>query len=298
MNTRLVLTVSENNPHVLVIRLSSGKTLSLPSTRVIFRKQGIMDFHSNFRSTGAQQNQAALDVGLRAYMLRVFNWMAVALVLTAVSAYGVVNTSLRAVFFHTQFLSDGRAVVGPTIFGIIAILSPLAFVLILSFGVNKLSRNAAQTLFIVYSIVMGVSLSSLLLVYTGASVVRTFFIAASVYGAVALWGYTTKRSLVGLGTFLFMGVIGLLIAAVVSMIFPSSFMTTCISFLGVLIFTGFTAYDTQRIKISYQQYAYSMASDDIGKMSVYDALSMYLNFVNLFQYLLYFLGDRSGGNRG
>lgn len=254
-----------------------------------------MAFHPDFQGTKTQQGQSVVDAGLRAYMLRVFNWMAVALILTAVSAYAVVNTSLRTIFYHAHYLSDGRVAVGPTLLGTIAIFAPLAFVLVLSFGVNRLSRSTAQTVFLLYSVAMGVSLSSILLFYTGASVVRTFFIAATLYASVSLWGYVTNRSLVGMGSFLFMGLIGLIIAGLVNIFFPSSVMTTVISFIGVLVFTGFTAYDTQRIKMSYHYYVNSLGSDDIGKMSVYDALSMYLNFVNLFQYLLQLFGERSGG---
>lgn len=254
-----------------------------------------MAFHPDFQSTDTQRGQSIVDAGLRAYMLRVYNWMAVALILTAVSGYAVVNTSLRTLFYQTHILSDGRMSTGPTLLGMVAIFAPLAFVLVLSFGVNRLSRSTAQTIFLLYSVAMGVSLSSILLFYTGASVVRTFFIAASLYAAVSLWGYVTKRSLMGMGSFLYMGLIGLIIAGLVNLFFPSSMMTMLVSFVGVLIFTGFTAYDTQRIKMSYQYYASSLGADDIGKMSVYDALSMYLNFVNLFQYLLQFLGERSGG---
>ncbi|MXV36221.1 MULTISPECIES: Bax inhibitor-1/YccA family protein [unclassified Saccharibacter] len=254
-----------------------------------------MAFHPDFQGTETQQGQSAVDAGLRAYMLRVFNWMAVALLLTSISAYAVVNTSLKTLFYSAHMLSDGRVSVGPTLLGIVAIFAPLAFVLVLSFGVNRLSRNAAQALFLVYSLVMGVSLSSILLFYTGTSVVRTFLITASLYAAISLWGYVTKRSLAGMGSFLFMGLIGLIIAGLVNMFFPSDKASMLISFVGVLIFTGFTAYDTQRIKMSYQYYVSALGPDDVGKMSVYDALSMYLNFVNMFQYLLQFFGQRTGG---
>ncbi|MXV44169.1 BAX inhibitor (BI)-1/YccA family protein [Saccharibacter sp. 17.LH.SD] len=252
-----------------------------------------MAFNSDFRSAESQQGQVAFDAGLRAYMLRVFNWMAFALVLTAVSAYAVVHTSLRGIFFRAHGLANGQIVMGPSIIGMVAIFLPLVFVMVLSFGVNRLSRSAAQGIFILYSVAMGISLSSILLAYTGASVVRTFLIAASLYSAVALWGYVTNRSLSGFGMFLFMGLVGLMIAGLVNMFIPTSFMTTAISFVGVLLFSGYTAYDTQRIKMSYLQYMGAYSADDIGKLSIYDALSMYLNFVNLFQSLLQFVGVRS-----
>ncbi|MCX8666268.1 Bax inhibitor-1/YccA family protein [Acetobacteraceae bacterium B3987] len=252
-----------------------------------------MAFHSNFETTRGQA-AAAFDAGLRAYMLRVYNWMALALALTGVTAYAVVHTSLRALFFHVVQRGDVFAL-APTGLGMVSIFAPLAFVLVLSFGVNRLSRSTVQLLFLLFSVVMGVSMASLLLAYTGASVVRTFFITASLYGVMSLWGYVTNRSLMGFGSFLTMGLVGLMIASLVNMFLPAHGLTVLISFVGVLVFTGLTAYDTQRIKFSYQQYAAVLPADEMGKMGVYDALSMYLNFVNLFQLLLQFTGTRSDG---
>lgn len=252
-----------------------------------------MAFHSNFDTTRGQA-AAAFDAGLRAYMLRVYNWMALALALTGVTAYAVVHTSLRALFFHVVQRGDVFAL-APTGLGMVSVFAPLAFVLVLSFGVNRLSRSTVQLLFLLFSVVMGVSMASLLLAYTGASVVRTFFITASLYGVMSLWGYVTNRSLMGFGSFLTMGLVGLMIASLVNMFLPAHGLTVLISFVGVLVFTGLTAYDTQRIKFSYQQYAAVLPADEMGKMGVYDALSMYLNFVNLFQLLLQFTGTRSDG---
>lgn len=252
-----------------------------------------MAFHSDFDTTRGQA-AAAFDAGLRAYMLRVYNWMALALALTGVTAYAVVHTSLRALFFHVVQRGNVFAL-APTGLGMVSIFAPLAFVLVLSFGVNRLSRSTVQLLFLLFSVVMGVSMASLLMAYTGASVVRTFFITASLYGVMSLWGYVTNRSLMGFGSFLTMGLVGLVIASLVNMFFPAHGLTVLISFVGVLVFTGLTAYDTQRIKFSYQQYAAVLPADEMGKMGVYDALSMYLNFVNLFQLLLQFTGTRSGG---
>lgn len=253
-----------------------------------------MAFHSNFGATQGRTAAEAFDAGLRAYMLRIYNWMAFALFLTAVTAYAVVHTSLRTLFFHVVQRGDAF-MLSPTALGMVGVFAPLAFVLVLSFGVNRLSRSAAQTLFLLYSVVMGISMASLLMAYTGASVVRTFFITASLYAVMSLWGYVTNRSLTGLGSFLMMGLIGLVIASLVNMFLPAHGMTVLISFLGVLLFTGFTAYDTQRIKLTYQQYAAAMPSEELAKMSIYDALTMYLNFVNLFQSLLQLTGIRSGG---
>ncbi|MCX5619797.1 Bax inhibitor-1/YccA family protein [Bombella pollinis] len=253
-----------------------------------------MASYSDFDSSRGYSAAAAFDAGLRAYMVRVYNWMAFALFLTAVTAYAVVHTSLRTLFFHVVQRGD-EFVLAPTGLGMVGVFAPLAFVLVLSFGVNRLSRSTAQMLFVLYSVVMGISMASILMAYTGASVVRTFFITASLYGVMSLWGYVTKRSLMGMGSFLMMGLIGLVIASLVALFIPSQGMTTVISFIGVLIFVGFTAYDTQRIKFSYQSYASALPAEALGKMSVYDALSMYLNFVNLFQFLLQFTGTRSGG---
>ncbi|MBA5725145.1 Bax inhibitor-1/YccA family protein [Bombella favorum] len=252
-----------------------------------------MAFHSDFETTRGQA-AAAFDAGLRAYMLRVYNWMALALALTGITAYAVVHTSLRALFFHIVQRGDVFTL-APTGLGMLSIFAPLAFVLVLSFGVNRLSRSTVQLLFLLFSVVMGISMASLLMAYTGASVVRTFFITASLYGVMSFWGYVTNRSLMGFGSFLTMGLIGLLIASLVNMFLPAHGLTVLISFVGVLLFTGLTAYDTQRIKFSYQQYATVLPAEELGKMGVYDALSMYLNFVNLFQFLLQFTGTRSDG---
>ncbi|MCL1561977.1 BAX inhibitor (BI)-1/YccA family protein [Parasaccharibacter sp. TMW 2.1886] len=252
-----------------------------------------MAFHSDYETTRGQA-AAAFDAGLRAYMLRVYNWMALALGITGVTAYAVVHTSLRALFFHVVQRGDAFAL-APTGLGMVSVFAPLAFVMVLSFGVNRLSRSTVQLLFVLFSVAMGVSMASLLLAYTGSSVVRTFFIAASLYGVMSLWGYVTNRSLMGMGSFLTMGLIGLVIASLVNMFIPAHGLTMAISFIGVLLFTGLTAYDTQRIKLSYQQYASVLPAEETGKMGIYDALTMYLNFVNLFQFLLQFTGTRSGG---
>ncbi|MDF7674494.1 Bax inhibitor-1/YccA family protein [Acetobacteraceae bacterium ESL0709] len=251
-----------------------------------------MAFQYDYNASDSRQNFAAMDAGLRAYMLRVYNWMAVALVVTGGVALAVVNTSLRDVFFHVVSSQSGW-MIAPTVLGYVAIFAPLLFVMVLSFGVNRLSRSTAQILFLAFSAVMGISMASLFFAYTGTSIARTFFITAALYASVSLWGYVTNRSLTGMGSFLFMGMVGLLIAMIVNMFFHSGMVDLLVSCAGVLIFTGFTAYDTQRIKFSYQQqYAY-VGPEMLAKNSIYDALSMYLNFVNLFQFLLQFLGVRN-----
>jgi uncharacterized protein len=171
----------------------------------------------------------------------------------------------------------------------VLILSPLAFVMVLSFGINKLSTPAAQGVFWAFAAVMGLSMSTIFLTYTGTSIARMFFITAGAFAGLSLFGYTTKKDLSGFGTFLVMGLIGLIIASVVNMFLGSSVMQFVISVIGVLIFAGLTAYDTQRIKNMYFQVA---GSDFIGKAVVMGALSLYLDFINMFMFMLQLFGSR------
>ncbi|MEL6968190.1 MAG: Bax inhibitor-1/YccA family protein, partial [Pseudomonadota bacterium] len=172
----------------------------------------------------------------------------------------------------------------------VIMLAPLAFVLVLSFGINKLSVATSQIVFWVYSAVMGLSLSSIFLVFTGASIAQTFFVTAAAFGALSLYGYTTKRSLSGMGSFLLMGLIGLIIASVVNIFLASSALAFAVNVIGVLIFAGLTAYDTQRLKETYDMVIGN--SEAMAKSSIMGALSLYLNFVNMFMFLLQFMGDR------
>ena len=236
-----------------------------------------------------------VDAGLRAYMLSVYNWMTAGLVLTGVVAYGVAETSLRDLFFH-QVFTPGGIITRPTGLGMITIFAPLAFVMVMSFGVNKLSRQAAQGLFWAFCAVMGASLSNILIVYTHTSVASTFFITAATFAAMSLWGYTTKRDLSSLGSFLFMGLIGLIIASLVNMFLHSPAVSFMVSLIGVALFTVFTAFDTQRIRATYQYYLSYVGPEEMGKRSVYDALTLYLNFINLFTFLLQFMGVRNNNN--
>ena len=227
---------------------------------------------------------AAIDEGLRSYMLRVYNYMGLGLVVTGVVAY-----------FTSQWAMSSQAnaelLYGSPLAWVI-MLSPLAFVLVLSFGINKLSVGAAQAVFWAFAAVMGLSLSSIFLVYTGASIAKVFFITAATFGAMSLYGYTTKRDLTGMGNFLMMGLIGIIIASVVNIFLQSAAVQFMVSILGVLIFCGLTAFDTQRIKNDYIEYSYAEGTDEAGKRSVMDALGLYLNFINLFQFLLQFMGVR------
>lgn len=249
-----------------------------------------MGLHSPFQDV--EQQSVLYDMGLRRYMMRVYGWMGCALVVTALVAYLVTNTSLFGIFFSMS--EDGR--LGYSALGLVAAFSPLAFVLVLSFGIRRLSYGAVRALFLLYSALIGVSFSVWLIAYTATSVVQTFFITSLLYLTMSLWGYVTKRSLASFGSFLFMGLIGIVIALVVNMFTQSTMMNFLISCFGVLIFTGFTAYDTQRIKLSYQSYLALYSQEEIGKASIYDALSLYLNFINLFSFILSLTGTRSNSN--
>jgi uncharacterized protein len=245
------------------------------------------DYDSNRIIRGQAADVGAIDAGLRAYMLRVYNYMLVGLGLTGGTAWLTANTSLRDVFF--QYVPQANAY-GLTMLGMIAVFAPLGLVLLISFRINRMSVGAAQSTFWVYAGLMGVSLASILLNFTGESVARVFFITAATFGAMSLWGYTTKRDLTGLGSFLFMGLIGIIIASLVNMFLHSGMLMFIVSVAGVLIFTGLTAYDTQNIKEMYY------AGDDgtlAGKKAIMGALRLYLDFINLFLMLMQLLG----GNR-
>ena len=250
------------------------------------------DFRSMSRAQGAGAQAGVIDAGLRAYMLRVYNWMTSGLVLTGIVAFAVAHTSARDLFYH-QVQTYGGLALRPTGLGYLSIFAPLGFVLVMSFGINRLSKPAVQGLFWAFCALMGVSLTNIFFVYTDTSIVRVFFITAAMFAGTSLIGYTTKTDLTKFGSFLIMGVIGILIAMVVNIFLHSSGLQLMVSFLGVLIFTGLTAYDTQRIKFSYAQFAAYEGVDQAAKRSVYDALSLYLNFINMFQFLLQLTGSRN-----
>ncbi len=231
--------------------------------------------------------EAGYDEGLRSYMLSIYNYMASGVLLTGVIALLVSsNPTLLAVFF-AQNPDTGR--IGPTLLGWIAMLSPLALVMVMNFGINKLSESQLKLCFWAFAGLMGVSMSTIFLQYTGASIAQTFFVTAAGYGALSLYGYSTKRDLSAMGKFLIMGLIGILIAMLANFFFKSAPLQLGINILGVLIFAGLTAYDTQRLKTMYYEL---QGSAFIGKAAVMGALTMYLNFINLFQFLLAFMGQR------
>ncbi|SCB60281.1 hypothetical protein GA0061105_11083 [Rhizobium aethiopicum] len=230
------------------------------------------------------QTGEMIDQGLRAYMLKVYNLMALGLAITGVAAYLGFNFAVQdgqlTQFGALLFQSPLRWVV---------ILAPLAVVFFLSFRIHRMSVSAAQTTFWVYAALVGLSLSSIFLVYTGQSVVQTFFVTAASFGALSLYGYTTRRDLSAMGSFLMMGLFGLIIAVIVNLFLQSSALQFAISVIGVLIFAGLTAYDTQRIKELYYE------ADDVavaGRKAIMGALTLYLDFLNLFMFLLQFMGNR------
>ncbi|WP_419906925.1 Bax inhibitor-1/YccA family protein [Hoeflea sp.] len=240
----------------------------------------LRDYQARGQHVGTQAG-AAIDEGLRSYMLRVYNLMALGLAITGVAAYGTyVLAASNQAFAQVLYASPLRWVV---------MLAPLALVFFLSFRINKMSVSAAQTTFWVYSALMGLSLSSIFLVFTGESIVQVFFITAASFGALSLWGYTTKRDLSGMGSFLFMGLIGIIIAMIVNIFLQSSALQFAISAIGVLVFAGLTAYDTQQIKEMYYE---GDGEAVAGRKAIMGALRLYLDFINLFLFLLQFLGNR------
>ena len=250
------------------------------------------DFRSYPGATSAAENAAVLDAGLRAYMLRVYNWMTSGLLVSGIVAYSILNVpALYDIFYPLVMTSRGEMhVPGGLVW--ISIFAPLAFAMVLSFGVNKLSVGAAQALYWAFSLAMGISLTNILRVYTGASVAEVFFITSGTFAAMSLFGYTTRSDLTRMGSFMMMGLFGVIIASVVNMFVGSSALQYGISLIGVLVFVGLTAYDTQRIKADYVQFVYAGGPQMAAKRSVYDALQLFLNFINLFMLLLQLLGNR------
>lgn len=231
--------------------------------------------------------RAARDVGLRSYMLSVYNYMASGVLLTGIVAMLFANSSLINLI---ATVNPANGAVQPSGLGWIAIFAPLALVFALSFGINRMSAATAQGLYWLYAALIGVQFSTLFLVYTGVSIAQTFFATAAAFMGLSLYGYTTKRDLSGMGTFLIMGVVGLLVAMVINLFLQSTGLNLLISCLGVLIFAGLTAYDTQKIKSIYFMVAGS--GEAMAKTAVMGALRLYLDFINMFLFLLRFMGQR------
>jgi FtsH-binding integral membrane protein len=248
------------------------------------------------RADAGTRVDTGIDEGLRAYMLKVYNLMALGLAITGLAALGTVmlaTTNDPAAAAAT--LGNGKMLtsLGVALYGSplkwIVMLAPLGMVFFLSARIHTLSVSSAQTMFWVFAALMGLSLSSIFLVYTTASITQTFFITAASFGALSLFGYTTKRDLTGWGSFLIMGVFGLIIAMIVNIFLASPALQFAISAIGVLIFAGLTAYDTQKIKEMYFE------GDEVlvaGRKAIMGALTLYLDFINLFSFLLSFLGNR------
>ena len=249
-----------------------------------------MEINKQKSTVRSSASEAIIDQGLRSYMLKVYNYMASGVLLTGFVAL---------LFFKMAVVTSAEGqIIGLTNFGNtiyasglkwVIMLAPLAIVFYMSFGIARMSAAKAQTTFWVFAALMGLSLSSILLVYTGMSVTRVFFICSATFGAMSIYGYTTKRDLTKMGSFLMMGLIGIIIASLVNIFLKSSMMYFVISVLGVLIFVGLTAYDTQKIK---NMYTASDSGEVIGKKAVMGALTLYLDFINLFIMLLRLFGQR------
>ncbi|MEL0125390.1 MAG: Bax inhibitor-1/YccA family protein [Alphaproteobacteria bacterium] len=236
------------------------------------------------RNVKARSSADQIDLGLKAYMNKVYSFMAVGLALTGVIAH---LTSTMAFDFRTNTMTAfGNAIYGSPL-AFIIMLAPLGFIIALNMGIAKMKESTVQVLFWAFAAVMGLSLSSIFIQYTGESVARVFFISAGAFGALSLYGYTTKKDLTGWGSFLFIGLIGILIASIVNIFVASSALQFGISVIGVLVFAGLTAYDTQRIKAMYFD-----NSGQEGKKAIMGALTLYLDFINLFIMLIQLFGQR------
>ncbi len=250
-----------------------------------FNKENILN-----KVKSATQSTVVMDEGLRSYMLKVYNYMASGILITGI---------ISLLFFKLSVNTDASGAIvsltslGNTLFfsGFkwIVMLAPLGVVFYMSFGINKMSASKAQITFWIFAALMGLSLSSIFLFYTGTSITRVFLITSATFGAMSIYGYTTKRDLTKFGSFLMMGLIGIILASLVNIFMKSTMMHFVISILGVLIFVGLTAYDTQKIKNMYQS---SDTGELIGKKAVMGALTLYLDFINLFIMLLRLFGQR------
>ena len=235
---------------------------------------------NNFTRGHSVSHSKTYDMGLREYMIGVYNNMLIALGITGAASFLTISSGLIGLFFNQNGMSG---------LGYLALFAPFAFVMFLGFKIRTMEPAQARIMLWVYSGLMGLSLAPIFLAYTGESIARVFFISASVFGAMSIYGYTTKRDLTGMGSFLFMGLIGIVIASLVNIFMQSSAIYFVVSVLGVLIFTGLTAYDVQKIA---QMYNYAPNSQERARYAVVGALSLYLDFINLFLSMLRLFGDR------
>ena len=249
------------------------------------------------RRTGAGVRTAQVDEGLRAHMNKVYGLMAMAMVITGAAAWAVAGLAVSDVPTQYQIGADtfltsfGVAIYASPLKWVI-MLAPLAVVFGMSAGINRLSEAGLQGVFWLFSALMGLSLSSIFLVFTGYSIVQVFLVTAIAFAGLSLWGYTTKKDISGWGSFLIMGLIGLIVASIVNIFLGSPALYFAVSVIGVLIFAALTAYDTQRLKTDYIQHAHAMDGEWLAKSAIMGALNLYLDFVNLFMFLLQFLGNR------
>ena len=253
-----------------------------------------MEFNKQNATTRSSASEAIIDQGLRTYMLKVYNYMASGVLLTGIISLlvfkfsGGMNITLGPTGFSGLTNPFGELLFNSG-FKWLVMLAPLGIVMYLSFGISKMSASKAQSTFWVFAALMGASLASIFIVYTQMSIARVFFITSGTFGAMSIYGYTTKRDLTKLGSFLMMGLFGIIIASVVNIFMKSTMMYFVISILGVLIFVGLTAYDTQKIK---NRYLASDSGELMGKKAVMGALTLYLDFINLFIMLLRLFGQR------
>jgi FtsH-binding integral membrane protein len=254
--------------------------------------------YQTIRTAGVGTRAAQIDAGLRAHMNKVYGLMSVGMLLTGAVAWAVAGLSMSSVPVEggaqigtDLYLTAFGAALFATPLKWVVMFAPLVLVFAFSAAINRLSVAGAQLFFYFYAAVMGLSLASIFLVFTGESIAQTFLITAIAFAGLSLYGYTTKRDLSGFGTFLIMGVIGLVVASIVNIFLASSALAFAVSVLGVLIFAGLTAYDTQNIKNTYIQHAQAADSEWLGKAAIMGALQLYLDFINLFMFLLQFLGN-------
>ncbi len=236
------------------------------------------------RRAGSATMGAAIDAGLRAHMSKVYGLMAIAMAVTGAVSYGFGNTPALISMLYNSATGSMNAL------GWVVMFAPLGMVLFFGAAVNRLSQAGAQLFFYVFAALMGMSISWIFMVYTDVSIVKTFLVTSIAFASLSLYGYTTKKDISAWGSFLIMGVVGLIVAMIVNFFMQSAALDFAISGLGVLIFAGLTAYDTQKIKTMYLQAAHSGA--ETGKMAIFGALTLYLDFINLFMFLLRFMGNR------
>ncbi len=239
--------------------------------------------------TAAPARAEEIDVGLRRYMLRIYNYMAMGLAVSGLVALTVAFTSIGDIFFMRGITATGQVGVAPTGLGWIAIWAPLGILLLAMFTARKMSFATLQFMYWLFVAVNGISLSILLMIYTGESVIQVFFITSAAFAGLSLFGYTTKRNLSGVGSFLIMGVWGLLIVGIVNMFMQSPMMSFVFAAAGVLIFAGLTAYKTQELKLAYSE---RLSGEAEGRLAIFGAWMLYITFINLLQFLMYFLGNR------